>query len=269
MTLAQMLFMKETYAATVLQRKTKRLQKETGNMGLRSKLDSGLTSGQILSRAIVRPTKMTLLSPINLLLSLASVFINGLLFLLVTTFPMVFAQQYGFSARGMGLAFLGIGMGNIVGLLIFTLTSDRYIKTRSAAGKVKHEDRLIPVLLSGPLLALGLFWYGWSAQIHAHWLVPIAGSAFIGMGNILFFLATFAYLVDAFTMYAASAIAANTVLRSLGGTFIPLAGSSIYQALGLGWGNSLLAGMALVFTPALAFLYIHGEDIRLRYPIKL
>lgn len=185
MTLAQMVFMKETSAATILQRKTK---------CLRSKLDSGLTSSQTLSRAIVRPTKTTLLSPINLLLSLASVFINGLLFLLVTTFPMVFEQQYGFSARGMGLAFLG---------------------------------------------------------------------------NILFFLVTFAYLVDAFTVYAASAIAANTVLRSLGGTFIPLAGPSIYQALGLRWGNSLLAGLALGFTPALAFLYVCGEEIRLRCPIIL
>ena len=70
------------------------------------------------------------------------------------------------------------------------------------------------------------------------------------------------YLVDAYTAYAASAMAANTVLRSLGGAFLPLAGRSMYNALGLGWGNSLLAFIALAMTPMIWFFLKYGERIR-------
>jgi hypothetical protein len=35
------------------------------------------------------------------------------------------------------------------------------------------------------------------------------------------------YLIDAFQLYAASALAANTVLRSLAGALLPLAGPSM------------------------------------------
>lgn len=70
------------------------------------------------------------------------------------------------------------------------------------------------------------------------------------------------YLVDAYTIYAASAMAANTIVRSLFGALIPLAGPSLYQALGLGWGNSLLGFIAVAMIP-IPFLFIkYGERIR-------
>ena len=53
------------------------------------------------------------------------------------------------------------------------------------------------------------------------------------------------YLADAFTIHAASATAANAVLRSLLGALLPLCGLDMYNSLGLGWGNSLLAFIAL------------------------
>lgn len=75
-------------------------------------------------------------------------------------------------------------------------------------------------------------------------------------------MCTATYLVDAYTIYAASAIAANTVLRSLLGALLPLAGSKMYQTLGLGWGNSLLAFIALALAPVPLLFYRYGERIR-------
>ena len=79
-------------------------------------------------------------------------------------------------------------------------------------------------------------------------------------------LATFmpiqTYLVDAFTIHAASAIAASTVLRSLAGTFLPLAGPKLYAALGLGWGNSLLGFIAVALAPLSWIFFRYGERIR-------
>jgi hypothetical protein len=54
--------------------------------------------------------------------------------------------------------------------------------------------------------------------------VPIIGTAFIGVGNLTAMMTIQTYLVDAFTVHAASAIAANTVLRSVFGAVLPLAG---------------------------------------------
>lgn len=70
------------------------------------------------------------------------------------------------------------------------------------------------------------------------------------------------YLVDAFTVHAASAIAANTVLRSVFGAVLPLAGLDMYDKLGLGWGNSLLGFVALAFIPVPVFFRLKGERIR-------
>jgi hypothetical protein len=70
------------------------------------------------------------------------------------------------------------------------------------------------------------------------------------------------YLVDAFTIHAASAIAANTVLRSIFGAFLPLAGLNMYDALGLGWGNSLLGFISVAFIPVPILFRYYGERIR-------
>lgn len=61
---------RETYPPTLLERKTKRLRKETGNMELRSALQRKETPKQVFWLSIVRPTKMLCLSPIVFLLSL-------------------------------------------------------------------------------------------------------------------------------------------------------------------------------------------------------
>jgi len=71
-----------------------------------------------------------------------------------------------------------------------------------------------------------------------------------------------AYLIDAYTIYAASATAAATVLRSLLGALLPLAGTKMYDALGVGWGTSLLGFIAVAFIPVPYIFYIHGERIR-------
>lgn len=70
------------------------------------------------------------------------------------------------------------------------------------------------------------------------------------------------YLIDAFTIHSASAIAANTVVRSLVGALLPLAGPSMYEALGLGWGNSLLGFLALAMAPIPILFWKYGERLR-------
>lgn len=101
--------------------------------------------------------------------------------------------------------------------------------------------------------------------------MPIFGTSFVGLGLIATFMPIQTYLVDAFTVHASSAIAACTIIRSILGALLPLAGPSMYAALGLGWGNSLLGFVALLMIPCAVYLLKNGEAIRTnpRFRVKL
>jgi hypothetical protein len=83
----------------------------------------------------------------------------------------------------------------------------------------------------------------------------------IGLSNIAVFMCITTYLVDAFSIHAASALAANTVVRSVMDAVLPLAGRSTYDALGLGWGNSLLSFIAVACIPVPWALMKYGEKL--------
>ncbi|MCJ1441759.1 MAG: hypothetical protein MMC23_002251 [Stictis urceolatum] len=263
--------LKETYSPIILEAKARRLRKETGNSKLRSRMDSGLGPMDAFWRAIVRPSKMLLFSPIVLGLSVYNAIVYGYLYLLFTTITLVFEDSYGFSAGIVGLTFLGIGVGMILGLVIFGILSDKILKKKAASGEMKPEYRLPPMIPAAFLIPAGLFIYGWTAEKHVHWFVPIFGTSWLGFGIIATFMAIQTYLVDAFTLHAASAIAANTILRSLLGALLPLAGPSMYAKLGLGWGNSLLGFIGLGLLPIPFLFSKYGERIRKspRFQIQL
>ena len=183
------IFMRESYAVTLLQRKTKRLQKETGNPNLRSALDTGRSTKQLFLFSILRPTKMLFLSPIVFLLSLHVAVVYGYLYLLFTTITTVFQQQYGFSQGSVGLAYLGIGVGSIIGLAILGNVSDRLLRYLSNKhGGKKPEYRLPPMIPGTLFIPIALFMYGWSAEKKTHWIVPIIGTSFLGVGMLVSFV---------------------------------------------------------------------------------
>ena len=252
----------------LLGRKAARLRKETGNAALVSQMDRGLTPGQLFLRAIIRPTKLLVLSPIVLLLSLLCAFVFGLIFLLFTTFPMVFEQQYHFSAGISGLSYLGLGIGLAISLATFATLSD---KLQNAHGdSPKPEERLKPMMWVMPAVPVGIFWYGWAAEEQTHWIVPILGTAVFGFGYLWVIMPTQTYIVDAFgPEAAASALAASMVLRLLFAAFLPLAGPSLYAHLGLGWGNSVLGFIGVAFLPVPFFFYRYGGWLRERFVVKL
>ena len=225
---------------------------------------------------------MLIFSPIVLLLSITMAVVYGYLYLLFTTLTEVFETQYGFSAGTVGLTYLGLGIGMFIGIAIFGGLSDYLVKRLAANGVMKPEYRLPPMIPGFFCIPIGLFIYGWTTEKHVFWFVPIFGSSLVGLGLLATFVGSPArslncdanltdgkrqmpiqtYLIDAFTIHAASAIAANTVLRSLVGALLPLAGPKMYATLGLGWGNSLLGFIAVAMLPIPWLFYKYGERIR-------
>lgn len=79
---------------------------------------------------------------------------------------------------------------------------------------------------------------------------------------LLVFVGYMNYLVDVYLMYAASAIAVNTVVRSAAGSAAPLFTNQMFSALGIGGGGSLIGGIATILAIIPFLFYKYGVKIR-------
>lgn len=104
--------------------------------------------------------------------------------------------------------------------------------------------------------------YGWTLQAHVHWIAPIIATGILGTGLLATMIPASSYLVDAFGIHAASAMAGSVVLRNVSGAFFPLAGPPLYNALHYGWGNSVLGFIAVAFVPVPLLMMKYGERLR-------
>lgn len=204
---AMLLLMRESYAPVLLERKARRLRKETGNPAYRSRLDKGLTKKDLVALSIVRPSKLLLFSPICTVFAVYMVLVYGYLYILFTSVPFVFQRFYGFSTSNVGLVYLGLGVGSLLGMGWFSVDSTKDIKTlkkeqaeddtengdESGSVAVKPEIRLKLLPAGAILLPVGFFIYGWTADYQTHWMGPIMGLTVIGVGmyNGVFSLALY------------------------------------------------------------------------------
>lgn len=70
------------------------------------------------------------------------------------------------------------------------------------------------------------------------------------------------YLVDAYEIFAASALAATACSRSLFGVLLPFAAKPMYDQLGVAWASSLLGFLSLAMC-AIPFAFLrYGDKIR-------
>lgn len=116
-------------------------------------------------------------------------------------------------------------------------------------------------------MPIGMFWIGWSARSSIHWIVPILGGLFWSIGFVMVFVALYNYLVDAYKIYAASALGATSIARSIFGVVLPFAARPMYDTLGVAWACSLL-GFATAVMCAIPFVFIwYGPVLRARSPI--
>jgi multidrug resistance protein len=268
------IFNKETNPRVLMQRKVNRLRKELNRPELRSCYDGSgpqQIPSQILWHGIMRPWKMLFLSPIMFLLSLYMAVVYGLLYLLFTTITSVFIETYHWQPDICGLAYIGLGGGFFIGLVVVAKISDTTVvrMTKANGGVFEPEMRLPACIFFACFVPITFFWYGWSADKGVHWIVPIIGLVPFGFGMMGIFIPIQTYVIDSFPQFAASGIAALTVSRSLFGAFLPLAGPSMYAALGLGWGNSVLGFVAIGLIPAPLLIFKFGGRIRKSHPVKL
>lgn len=96
---------------------------------------------------------------------------------------------------------------------------------------------------------LGLFWLAFTTYKSVSWIVPITASVPFGTGIYFVFTSTFSYLVTAYRPIAASAMAANSAMRSSFAAVFPLFAGAMYHRLGTVGATALLAGLMTLMAP--------------------
>jgi MFS family permease len=203
----------------------------------------------------------------------------SLVYVIITSLPDIYGEQYEFPQRTIGLTYWGLGMYQMlsackahlltktgIGMIYSTLTVghflDWYLLYNIRLGKSRSESRLPPMILGSILVPLGILSFGWTVQYHVHWIVPIICSSLVGFGYVSMAISAWTYLVDAFGIYAASATAGTVLLRNAGAAGLPLAGPSLVRRLDWGWGFTVLALVSFLMVPISVSLMYTGERIR-------
>ncbi|THC97085.1 hypothetical protein EYZ11_003463 [Aspergillus tanneri] len=260
-------FLPETYAPVLLRRRAARLSELSGKV-YRSKLD--IERGMVpllktLSTALSRPWLLLFREPIVFLFCVYMAIIYGTLYMLFAAFPIVYQEIRGWSEGVGGLAFMGVLVGMILAVAYTIPDNLHYAKLcRQTTGRLAPEVRLPPSIIGGIALPIGLFWFAWTNSPSIHWMASIAAGVPFGFGEVLVFLSVFNYLIDSYTIFAASVLAANSALRSLFGMAFPLFTTYMYHNLGIHWASSIPAFLALACAPVPILFYLYGARIRKR-----
>lgn len=163
---------------------------------------------------------------------------------------MLFQVRYHESIETSGLNYISTVIGLTIGSQAGAFMMDRiyaYIKARQNGVAPRPEYRIILIIPGVLLIPVGLVLYGWSAQYTLHWAITNLGAAIFSSGLMLVTQSTSSYVVDAAGEYTASTMAGINMVRSLSGFAFPLFSPSLFDKLGWGGGNTLLAGLSLTF----------------------
>ncbi|KAG0697178.1 MFS polyamine transporter [Suillus ampliporus] len=224
-------FLQETYAPLLLERKAERIRRSMDAEKVPYK--KSVPWRAIMIKSLIRPFALFVREPIVQLLGIYMGYLYGILYrrsfifrwtCLLTTMPSIFQGVYHQPVGIAGLHYIALGIG-------LTGASQLNANTMDKA--------------------------------HTHWIAPDIGIMLVGAGIILNFQCIQTYIIDSFTLHAASALATTTFLRSLAGFVFPLFAPAMYNALGFGKGDTIIVIVAIVIgCPAPWIFWHYGERIR-------
>ncbi|KAI0313062.1 major facilitator superfamily domain-containing protein [Amylostereum chailletii] len=256
----------ETYPPVLLSNKAARLRKETGDDRYYSPLEAQkMPFGKRAQKILGTPFKVLFQEPVLIALTVYMSFLYGCLYLLFEAYPIVFSQDHGLNPGVSGLMFLPISLGGALGCVVYLVYyNPRYNKyvDEYAPNLVPPEFRLEVTLLAGPLFAVSFFWFGWTSYSFISFWSPMMAGGLMGFSILLIFLSLVNYIVDVYLFVAASALAANTVVRSIFGAVFPLFARQMFEALNPRWASTLLGAFAALMVPIPFVLRIYGPALR-------
>lgn len=163
--------------------------------------------------------------------------------------------------------FLPLFAGAVVGVILYILIFDpRYLRYMAfyAPHPVPPEFRLEMTLWASPMFAITFFWFGWTSYPSVSFWAPMMSGFTLGWSIVWIFLSLINYTIDSYLYVSASALAAQTVVRSLFGAGFPLFATQMYDAMNPQWASTLLGFVAILLGPIPFILKKYGPVLRRR-----
>ncbi|KAB8337262.1 hypothetical protein FH972_021564 [Carpinus fangiana] len=264
--LLDIIFVEETYPPTLLVYKARRLRFQSGNWALHAAHEEWDVSIKDLTRKyLVRPMNM-LATPICLSMATYASFVYAIFYAQLAAFPIVYQEIRGWGQVTGALPFLSLLIGMLIGAGANIVNQQFYIKAYTrGGGHPVPEARLPPMMIGSVLFTGGSFMFAWTcAPVSIPWIVSNIGLALVGCAFFMIFQAALNYLVDTFQRYGASAVAANTFLRSVFAGAFPLFIKPMYHGIGPNWAGSVFAFVSVLLIPIPYLFYVKGKEIRRR-----
>ncbi|PGH02557.1 hypothetical protein GX51_04584 [Blastomyces parvus] len=257
------IFIDESYPPSLLVKKARRLRYETGNWALHARHEEwDVSFVEMANKYLIVPFQL-LCTPICFLVAIYASFVYGILYLSLSSFPIAFIEVRGWGQLVGHLPFLGLLVGVLFGSCANLYNQKFYLKKFHANNRRPvPEARLPPMMIGSVFFSAGLFIFGWTSPPHIHWIGQVIGTVSMGFGFLTVFQAALNYLIDTFPTVSASAVGANTFLRSCFAGAFPLFAKAMYGRLGVPWASSLLGFMSVPLIPIPYLFYIYGKRIR-------
>ncbi|KAF2084204.1 MFS general substrate transporter [Saccharata proteae CBS 121410] len=254
----------EMYAPVILKRKAQRLRTETGDHKFyHPHEDMKLDFKTMVTKHFSRPLLMLTTEPMVTCIAFYASFVYAILYLTLEVFPIVFEENRHWGPFVSTLPFLALFIGVLCAVVVNLGNQPRYARIVDAhGGQPVPEARLAPMAVGAVLFAIGLFAFGWTANPKIHWAVPTVMSGFVSAGFSIIFQQSINFLVDTYRLYAASAVSANTFLRSILAAGFPLIAMPMFHGLGVGPAMSILGGVATLAIPVPFLFMKYGQALR-------
>ncbi|KAG5827504.1 hypothetical protein H9Q74_002386 [Fusarium xylarioides] len=259
------------YISTILLDKIiKETREETGIEDVKSSNDEGekFSVAKFAQNALFRPVQFLVTDPLVFFCAVLCAIAFGLIYGLTESLTIVYtAPPFNFSQNSSSLAFLAIAIGEVLNILPRIYDAHIYKKYRRTHRRILPETKIKSFAIATPSLAIGLWLFAWTIPprvTNVPWPVSMIGLVMIGFSANDFSYVLFGYATDSYGEYAASAVSAISLTRTLTAAVFPLFTHQMYTGLGSNVATSILAAVAslFAFTPFLFLRY--GSRLRHR-----
>ncbi|KAJ5886812.1 uncharacterized protein N7473_009486 [Penicillium subrubescens] len=275
------LFQPETYSPLLLKWKGKQLRRITGDNRFRSEMD--MEKIALLSRisgAMKRQFLITIHEPIILLISLYMTVLYIVLFTFFDGYTYIFTDVHGLSQGLTNIVwvamYVGISLATFLVFPIYKWTKKAFTQAAQAVNgadpavdahaldgvHTQPEIRLWFAMFGAPAIPISLFWMGWTDFESISVWSPILASSLFGFGTICVFISSYMYVIDSYSVYAASALGFMTVSRYCAAGGMTVVGIPFYQNMGVHWTLTILGCISALLVPVPYVFYMYGPVIR-------
>lgn len=256
----------ETHGGIILSQKAMRIRQQRipGHENVQAESKAKRPSlGEIYKIALSRPWAL-LFDYISFLCAIYLAIIFMLQYMLYSIYPIIFEEIRGWKASNAQLPLLGAIIGAILGVIVVNADTRRRKLKYVHDGSLEPEDHLPMAMVGGVGFAVSMFWFAWSGQYASvHWIIPTFAGTVLSTSLMLVFVAFVNYLIQSYSEFAASLMAVNTLARSSGSAAAPLFTTFIFDALNVGGGGSLIAGVATLLAVIPFLFYRYGYHLRI------